>query len=214
MKMSPEKRRIRERERRKRGILKASRKLFLEKGFNQVTVSQIARKAALSKGAIYLYFRSKEEIYAQILLNDIEKFHKKVNHIFREERTASEIIVDFADFYIKFFLTDRELFRILISFMLHTNNLGFTEEMNKRVIQETNKTISIIEMILQRGVDSGEFKLRREDIRRVRNVFWGLLNGIISLHLFVGKKTKREERIRTNIKKGLDIFIEGIKNRV
>lgn len=193
--------------------MKASRKLFLEKGFNQVTVSEIAQKAALSKGAIYLYFRSKEEIYAQILLNDIDKFHKKVIHIFREERSASAIIADFADFYVNFFLTDRELFRILISFMLHTNNLSFTEEMNKRVIQETNKTISIIERILQSGIDSGEFKLGKEDIRKVRNVFWGLLNGIISLHLFVGKEAKREERIRININKGLDIFIEGLKSR-
>ena len=212
--MNPEKRRIRERGRRRGLILKASRKLFLEKGFNQVTVSQIAQNAALSKGAIYLYFRSKEEIYAQILLNDIEKFHREVLLVFKEERSASEIIADFADFYVNFFLTDRELFRILISFMLHTNNVGFTEEMNKRVIQETNKTISIIERILRSGVASGEFKLENEDIRRVRNVFWGLLNGIISLHLFVGKETKREERIRTNIKNGLAIFIEGIKNRM
>lgn len=211
--MSPEQRRIREREQRKRAILKASRKLFLERGFKQVTVLQIAQKAELSKGAIYLYFRSKEEIYIQILLNDIEKFHERVARIFRKERTASVLIADFTEFYISFFLADRELFRILINFMLHTNNMVFTEDMNKKFIHETNKTISIIEGILQYGINTGEFKLLGEEIRRVRNAFWGLLNGIISLHLFVGKEEKREERIRNNIKKGLDIFIEGLKNR-
>jgi AcrR family transcriptional regulator len=211
--MGQEQRRMREKEQRKRTILKASRKLFLQKGFNQVTVLQIAQKSSLSKGAIYLYFRSKEEIYIQILLNDIKKFHERVAQIVRKERTASVIIADFSDFYIKFFLTDRELFRILINFMLQANNLVSTEKRNTRVIHETDRTISIIEGILQHGMDTGEFKLSKEEIRKVRNAFWGLLNGIILLHLFAGKEENREERIRNNIKKGLDIFIEGLKNR-
>ncbi|MFH2076862.1 MAG: helix-turn-helix domain-containing protein, partial [Pseudomonadota bacterium] len=65
-----EERRKRERESRKNAILKAARKLFFEKGFRSVTVESIARKADLSKGSIYLYYSSKEEIYSQILLKD------------------------------------------------------------------------------------------------------------------------------------------------
>jgi hypothetical protein len=97
--------------------------------------------------------------------------------------------------------------------MLQANNLVSTEKRNTRVIHETDRTISIIEGILQHGMDTGEFKLSKEEIRKVRNAFWGLLNGIILLHLFAGKEENREERIRNNIKKGLDIFIEGLKNR-
>jgi hypothetical protein len=44
-----------------------------------------------------------------------------------------------------------------------------------------------------------------------RNVVWGLLNGIISLHLFVGKESTREKRIRSNVREGLDVFINGLK---
>ena len=108
--MAFEKRRIREKENRKSAILKAARKLFFEKGFKSVTVESIARKAELSKGAVYLYFKSKEEIYSQILLNDIDKFHKRVADLFDDGGKASDI------------LRDRELFRILITFMLHANH--------------------------------------------------------------------------------------------
>ena len=58
--MGLEERRKRERENRKNVILKAARKLFLEKGFKTVTVESIARKAELSKGSIYLYYNSKK----------------------------------------------------------------------------------------------------------------------------------------------------------
>ncbi len=50
-----------------------------------MTVANIAEKAELSKGAIYLYFSSKEEIYAQILLTDIEHFHGEISQIFNGE---------------------------------------------------------------------------------------------------------------------------------
>ena len=62
-------------------ILKAARRLFFEKGFKTVTVESIARKAELSKGSIYLYYNSKEEIYTQILLSDIDKFHNRISDI-------------------------------------------------------------------------------------------------------------------------------------
>ena len=57
-------------ENRKNTILKAARRLFFDRGFKAVTVDNIAAKAEVSKGSVYLYFKSKEEIYTQILIND------------------------------------------------------------------------------------------------------------------------------------------------
>lgn len=165
----------------------------------------------MSKGAIYLYFSSKEEIYAQLLLDDIEKFHIAVSDIFDKNDNASDILQDFSATYINFFLSDRELFRILMNFMLRENNLDFTSETHWRVIQETNRVISVTERIFQHGVDRGEFFIKEEDMWKARNALWGLLNGVLSLHLYIGKESLREERIRSNIEEGLKIFIQGLK---
>ena len=76
-----------------------------------------------------------------------------------------------------------------------------------------NRTISLIEKILQYGVEAGDLTLKKADIRKMRNALWGLLNGIISLHLFVGTESMREERIRSNVKEGIETMIEGLKNK-
>jgi len=76
-----------------------------------------------------------------------------------------------------------------------------------------NRTISLIEKILQYGVDSGELTLEKQDIRKMRNALWGLLNGIISLHLFVGAESMREERIRSNVREGIETILVGLKKR-
>ena len=111
-----EERRKRERENRKNAILKAARRLFFEKGFKPVTVESIAKKAELSKGSIYLYYNSKEEIYTQILLSDIDKFHDRIADLLQNPSSAAETLMRLANIYVDFFLNDRELFRILMTF--------------------------------------------------------------------------------------------------
>jgi AcrR family transcriptional regulator len=208
--MGLEDRRKREKDQRRSAILKAARKLFFEKGFRYVTVENIARKAELSKGSIYLYFSSKEEIYTQILLNDIDKFNKESSLIFQNGKSAAELVMDFAFIYVDFFLNDRELFRIMMTFMLHTEDMNLAETVNQHIIEVTNNTVKIIETILQQGIEKGEFP-SDINLRLSRNAMWGLLNGIISLHLFTGKEANKEERIRSAVKASLDIFINGLR---
>jgi AcrR family transcriptional regulator len=208
--MGLEDRRKREKDQRRSAILNAARKLFFEKGFRYVTVENIARKAELSKGSIYLYFSSKEEIYTQILLNDIDKFNKKSSLIFQNGKSATELVMDFAFIYVDFFFNDRELFRIMMTFMLHTEDMNLAETVNQHIIEVTNNTVKIIETILQQGIEKGEFP-SDINLRLSRNAMWGLLNGIISLHLFTGKEAHKEERIRSAVKASLDIFINGLR---
>ncbi len=56
-----------ERQARRRRIQGAARGVFAEKGYAKTSIEQIARQASLSVGAIYLYFRSKEDLYVSLL---------------------------------------------------------------------------------------------------------------------------------------------------
>lgn len=208
--MGLEERRKRERENRKNAILKAARRLFFENGFRPVTVESIAKKAELSKGSIYLYFKSKEEIYTQILLSDIDKFHEHFTDLLQNPTSASEAITKFAIIYVDLFLNERELFRILMTFMLHTNAMNLPEDLNNHLIKSTNRNINIIEEIFRYGIERGEFPPTM-NLRLSRNAFWGLLNGIISLHLFTGMESRRAEVIHSTVKAGLEIYIRGLK---
>jgi AcrR family transcriptional regulator len=209
--MAFEKRRRREKENRKGAILKAARKLFFEKGFKSVTVDSIAKKAELSKGAVYLYFKSKDEIYSQILLNDIDKFHEMVSGLLEGDGKASDMLIQLSSIYVDFFLKDRELFRILITFMLHANHSNLPDDLRYHIIKSTNKTIDVIEQIFRHGIDNGEFS-PSINVRQIRNALWGLLNGIVSLYIFIGSESRREELIRSTINASLDIFIKGLKS--
>lgn len=48
-------------------VLIASLKLFAEQGFYQTTTAQIAKKAGVSEGTIYNYFKTKDDLLTQLL---------------------------------------------------------------------------------------------------------------------------------------------------
>jgi len=208
--LSLEERRKKEKGNRKNAILKVARKLFFDKGFKSVTIDSIAANADLSKGSIYLCFDSKEEIYFQVLIAENIEHNKKNSNFLAKEASASELLLEFTDNYIDHFLVNNELFRILMTFMLHSEQMNLTEEQNNQLIRTTNENIRIISEIIQKGIDSGEFS-PGINVRQVQNTIWGLLNGIISLYLFTGNQSKRENRIRSMVKDSVNIFIKGLR---
>ncbi len=208
--MGIEARRKRVREIRRQAILKAARKLFFEKGFKHVTVESIAKKADISKGAVYLHFESKEEIYAQILLNDVERHHKLMTGLIKKSQSAVDDLLALAQSYVDFFLNDRELFRILMNYMLHTDHMNLPEELDKQIVKAVNKNMDIVMETFQNGIAAGEFPASMNLLHN-RNAVWGLLNGIISLHLFTGPEARRETRIRITIQEGMETYLKGLK---
>lgn len=55
-------RRVEEKERRRAEIVDAAERLYAEKGWDAVTMDQVARSARLSRALLYVYFRDKEEL--------------------------------------------------------------------------------------------------------------------------------------------------------
>lgn len=59
-------------------VLNAAKEVFQELGLDGAGIREIARRAGYTPGAIYFYYRSKEEIYGDILADSLERLHAAV----------------------------------------------------------------------------------------------------------------------------------------
>ena len=53
-------------------LLKAAEELFVESGFDGVSISEIARKSGTTKGHLYYYFKNKEELFEAVLRRHLD----------------------------------------------------------------------------------------------------------------------------------------------
>ncbi len=73
-------RKEKEREMRRNDIIEAAEKLFFSRGYENVTMDDIARELELARGTLYLSFKNKDDIYVAIAI----RASKIVGRMFRE----------------------------------------------------------------------------------------------------------------------------------
>lgn len=76
---------------REQRILDASANLFVHYGYDKTTVSDIAREAGISKGAIYLHFKSKDELLEALIIRETEKYAEKWLALINEDPNGGSI---------------------------------------------------------------------------------------------------------------------------
>ena len=100
--MGTAERKERERNRRQNDILDAAEEVFFTKGFNEATMADVAEKAELSKGTLYLYFKNKEALYLGINLRAMEALKRKFEETLREHDKASSKVLALGLAYIDY----------------------------------------------------------------------------------------------------------------
>ena len=63
---------------REQRILDAAANLFIHYGFDKTAISDIARDAGVSQGAIYLHFANKEDLLEHLILREMQRFAEEV----------------------------------------------------------------------------------------------------------------------------------------
>jgi len=64
------------REERKAHLIDTALKMFADEGYHSTTISKIAREAGISKGLIYNYFESKEELLSAVMSRSMEEISR------------------------------------------------------------------------------------------------------------------------------------------
>ena len=96
---------------RRADILAAARALFIEDSRQLPSAAQIAQAAGLAKGTVYLYFKTKEEIFVALLAEDFAGLLQEVHAAFREGDPA-QVLPRFVERFAAYLDARPELLRL------------------------------------------------------------------------------------------------------
>jgi len=156
--MGIQERKEREKERRREEILDAAQRVFVDKGLTTATVDDIAIAAELSKGTLYLYFESKEDIYIALMLRGLRLLYGVFNEIISREASVVAILLRMEEAYMEFFNSQRNYFRMLDSAYRPNVHREISEEMRKTYTAESQKNWEQIINVFNRGVRENKIR--------------------------------------------------------
>jgi AcrR family transcriptional regulator len=207
--MGIQERKKREKEGRRQQILSASKQLFAHRGFHQTTMEDIANAAELSPGTIYLYFKSKDELFAELSLGVIHYFNGRLDRMSSQESISPsrklavirEILQDICTF---------DSF-ILIN-ALKLQSVETLKKLSPRLISELRKQAGIVagklSDIFSEGIARGEFIDRRPEI--FTGILWGIFSGMVLMNELQESFTSHVHNLPQALENAFEVFTRGI----
>ena len=151
-------RRIREKDARRSSILQAARRQFLARGLEQVTMSEVAREAELSKGTLYLYFEDKTEIMYSLLLEFLEDLRDRVAPVIEGTGSGMEKVNELLERYIAFYHERQEFFPLFHYLDYAFNAEGPTDSTAEACFGVIDELNGHLRHLLHDGVADGSFR--------------------------------------------------------
>jgi AcrR family transcriptional regulator len=139
-------------------ILAAANQVFGEKGYRQATMDDVAKKLGVSKGALYLYFASKEELFEAICRTQPLAFKEILYSTFSENKNPLESAGEFFDKMLKHYGSNSGLSFEIFSEALH--NPGLRKILKKTQDEYVATLMSYLEEGRKRGFIDGVLELR------------------------------------------------------
>ena len=149
-------------------ILEAGGALFSAHGFEAVTLRQICEGAQVSKGAIYHYFASKEDLLGAIVISSLEQLLAHVERHARTRATAAARLRGFVVSQAEFFEAHTAGFRVAMS---RFGSVGGSAQ--PRIEALRRDYIRVVRRLFADGIASGEF--RQVDVRAGTRMVLALL---------------------------------------
>ena len=136
-------------------VLDAALDLFIEQGFAQTRVEDIARRAGISKGAVYLYFPSKEAIIEGLVRRAVVPIAHSALEFFdldNDPRLVITMVLKMAAHR----LSDPKTTAIPKIIFREVKSFPELAQMYRREVLD--KVIPTVERLLARGIDQGYFR--------------------------------------------------------
>ena len=147
---------VEEESRKRRQILDGARAVFLAQGFDAASMGEIARAAGVSKGTLYVYFQSKEELFNAIVGEECGVQAETTFALDPEDHDIEAVLTRLGTAYVKFLCRPEKAkaVRIVIAIAERMPEIG-----KKFYEQGPGLGIVRLEVYLKAQVDAGVLKI-------------------------------------------------------
>ena len=187
---------------RKKIITQVAQKIFSKYGLMKTTVNEIAKAAKMGKASLYHYFKSKEDIYKEVIEQENSFLKEKLRNAIQKVNTPQEKIRTFILKKMEYLKKLANIHSALKDdYLKHYN---FIKKFRQKNLEEE---LHIIRKILQEGINKGIF-----EVSDINLTAFAIISALRGLEYPWTISTPFPE-IESNVNKLLEILFKGIEKK-
>jgi TetR/AcrR family transcriptional regulator len=151
-------RKERERQQRRNAIIDAAERIFSARDFSGSSMDDVAEEAELSKGTLYLYFKSKDDLQFAIFMRGMDILMKMMNHRLKESEDGYHNLLAMAWAFIRFSREYPDYFRLFMHFeSSRMNNLNIDQKQIQLYLREQSP-LAMVSRQVEKGIRDGSLR--------------------------------------------------------
>ena len=183
-------------------ILNAATEVLAQKGFYKARMDDIAAQARLSKGALYLYFKSKDAIITALLDRIFQREMSALSDLQSADGTALERLERLTNTITSDVQTWLRIVPVAYVFL----GLIFRNKTVQQAFRQYLRTyVNLVTPIIQQGIEHGEF--RPQDPVEIALALGAIYEGTILLWVYDPERVDVEKQIRS----GVQLVLNGLQ---
>jgi TetR/AcrR family transcriptional regulator, fatty acid metabolism regulator protein len=189
-------------EEKRRQLLDAAVRVFARKGYHASRVGDIAEEAGVAHGLLYHYFDSKEQVLEAVFHENWSVLLARIASVEETDEPASDQLRHIAAIVLRTWLHLPDVVRVVI------REFGRSPELADR-IGELAQPIEVIERVIQRGIERGEFR-RDIDPRVAATVVYGSIDELLTAWV-LDRLPSGEEDVAAAERTLLEVSLQGLQ---
>lgn len=202
--MSIADRKLREREELSSLILKASMKLFVEKGIEQTTIRNIAESIDYSIGTIYLHFKDKNAILYALHSQCFKELGVQFRVLFNV-KDPMERLKAMGNVYIQFAKENPDKYDLMFNLK---EPMHFLEDIKAKEWDEGTETYKVLLATINECIEAGHFKGHIAE--PLSYLIWSCVHGLCSLEIRARTKSVPFKNPDTIVMEGYEEYLKLI----
>ena len=184
----------------KKAILAAACKVFEACGYAAATVEQIAAEAGVSKGSVYNYFQSKQDVFWELFAEQLAGDEAAVDRIVAEPISAAEKINKYMDLWFARAGEYQRIGSLTLEFWSAAARGAGAGRMNEMFVETYGNWQRRIGAMVAQGVASGEFRADIDPMGAAAFIM-AAMDGL-TIHAIMGAGATIDEAFLEAIKRG------------
>lgn len=135
-------------------IMQNAIEMFEESNFSEITMNALAKKCKIAKGTLFLYFKTKETLFAKLLYKEYSQWGiHELEELKKHKTFTKESYIDFIMDQTKYLLKERMRMIRLVSMKRSIINNNISPQTLAEEIEGLNKFVRVLSKTTQRKID-------------------------------------------------------------
>jgi AcrR family transcriptional regulator len=179
-----------EHEKRRHEILEKALDIFMEEGFEDVTLQKIADRCGITRTTLYTYFKNKREIFNFSIKQFMQTLENKITEIRKEKGLIhTEKLIKVMEVIVENLEGNRRILTVIVNYLVYAAKGD--RDPDNRVRRRTVRLRHILATMLIDGIKSGEF-VKSINVKDANELFYSIIEAAI-FRLVVLRRASVEE---------------------